>query len=100
MFQILGLTKMDHEDSNSGFELFSSQPDRKDYEKAPKETIYRFKLLGMEKPRKMSYKLKKGTSLPYTTVIGGDTQNISKSFLNKIVLLILINMSTTYYYMS
>jgi hypothetical protein len=30
---------MDHEDS-SGFELFSSQPDKREYEKAPEETIF------------------------------------------------------------
>ena len=39
MFQIFVLSKMDHEDSNSGFELFSSQPDKREFEKAPEETI-------------------------------------------------------------
>ena len=76
MFQIFVLSKMDHEDSNSGFELFSSQPDKREFENAPEETIFRFQLKYREKPRKMSYKLKQGTSLPYTTIIGGDSQRI------------------------
>ena len=76
MFQIFVLSKMDHEDSNSGFELFSSQPDKREFEKAPEETFFEFKL--QEKPRNMSYKLKQGTALPYTTNIGGDSQSIAK----------------------
>ena len=62
----------------SGFELFSSQPDKREFKKAPEETIFKFKLQDREKPRKMSYKLKQGTSLPYTTNIGGDSQRIAK----------------------
>ena len=53
MFQIFVLSKMDHEDSNSGFELFSSQPDKREFEKAPAETIFKFKLQDREKPHKM-----------------------------------------------
>ena len=83
------LSKMDHEDSNSGFELLSSQPDKKEFEKAPEETLFKFKLQDGDgnKARKMSYKLKKDTALPYSTIIGGlnvnEIKNRSNLFCNR-----------------
>ena len=64
---------MADEDSNSGFEMISSQPDKLSYETVPEETVYRFKFLTslMSTPKKIGYKLKKGVSLPYSINSGG-----------------------------
>ena len=62
----------DADDSNSGFELMSSQPEKQTYSSAPEDAIYKLKVKPiMGSSRKMSYRLKKGTSLPYTTLTGG-----------------------------
>ena len=64
---------MDNDDSNSGFVLLSSQPERKQLDKVPQETLFKFKIQTSDGdvPRKVSYKLKEGTALPYSTVIAG-----------------------------
>ena len=64
---------MDNDDSNSGFMLLSSQPERKQFDKVPEETLFKFKIHTSDQdgPRKVSYKLKEGRTLPYSTVISG-----------------------------
>ena len=60
-------------DSNSGFELISSQPDPiPTYDSVPEDKVYKIKVLDTKgAPRKVAYKLRKGISLPYTTKSGG-----------------------------
>ena len=70
-FATVGQVIMD-DDSNSGFELVSSQPEKNTYEHVPEERIYKFKLISdTEPPVKKSYKLKSGLSLPYRTNLCG-----------------------------
>ena len=59
------------DDSNSGFELFSSQPEKRSYDEVPVATLFKFRIKDADNARKISYKLKQGTLLPYTTNIGG-----------------------------
>ena len=60
------------DDSNSGFEMVSSQPEKNTYEHVPEVRIYKFKLISdIEPPVKKSYKLKSGLSLPYCTNLCG-----------------------------
>ena len=60
------------DDSNSGFELLSSQ-EKRPYDVVPQETFFKFKIKSEsgDISRKISYKLKQGSTLPYTTNIGG-----------------------------
>ena len=60
------------DDNSSGFELFSSQPEKQDYDEVPVETLLKFKINDAENGHKISYKLKQGTLLPYSTNIRGD----------------------------
>ena len=63
---------MADEDSNSGFDLISSQPERPTHETVPEDKIYRFKFLdNISEPKKVAYKLKKGSVLPYSRNLGG-----------------------------
>ena len=62
---------MGDEDSNSGFEFVFSQPERRQFEELPEEIIFEFKIQTSDGPRKVSYKLKEGTALPYRTAITG-----------------------------
>ena len=56
------------DDSNSGFELISSQPDHPTYETVPEDQVFKIKILDTKAAaRKVAYKLRKGCSLPYTT---------------------------------
>ena len=73
MFQIILDIDVMAEDSNSGFELISSQPERKQFDKVPKDSIFKFKVLVSAGHRKICYKLREGTVLPYRTVISGKT---------------------------
>lgn len=60
------------EDSNSEFELISSQPDHPTYETVPEDKVYRIKVLDTKgAARKVAYPLRKGCPLPYTTQAGG-----------------------------
>ena len=59
------------DDSNSGFELISSQPERKQFDIVPKDNVLKFKVMGSDGVRRISYKLREGTVLPYKTVISG-----------------------------
>jgi hypothetical protein len=64
---------MDGDDSNSGFEMISSQPEQTLYESVPEDKPFRFKLNSHHdiKPKKVCYLLKKGLMLPYNTNSGG-----------------------------
>ena len=56
-------------DSESDFELFSSQPEKASYETAPSDKVFKIKLLFIDpsaKAKKLSYQLKAGSPLPYT----------------------------------
>ena len=67
------------DDSNSGFELLSSQPEAKtSYDKVPETTVFKFKICAEHTARKISYRLKQGTHLPYTTHVGGKTELLIK----------------------
>ena len=68
---------MNEDDSNSGFEMISSQPDQILYESVPEDKTYRFKLSSHHiKPKKVCYVLKKGLMLPYTTNSGGKLRKL------------------------
>ena len=59
---------------DDSFEMISSQPDsaKPTYETVPEDRVYRFKFLGLlHAPKKVSYKLKTGCPLPYSTKSGG-----------------------------
>ena len=64
---------MADDDSNSGFEMLSSQPDKLSYETVPEETVYKFKFMTtlMLTPKKKAYKLKKGVSISFSINSGG-----------------------------
>ena len=68
---------LDFEDSNSGFEMISSQPDKPSekpsYKSVPEDQVFRFKFISQleTKPKKVCYKLRKGLDLPYVTDSGG-----------------------------
>ena len=68
---------MADEDSDSDFEMISSQPDKLSYETVPDETVYRFKFFTslISTPKKIGYKLKKGVSLPHSINSGGMFEN-------------------------
>ena len=59
------------EDSNSGFELLSSQPEKIPYDEVPEDILFKFKVQDAVTSRKISYKLKHGSFLPYSTNVGG-----------------------------
>jgi hypothetical protein len=69
---------MNEEDSNSGFEMISSQPDKPSHETVPEDKKFKFKIMSrLEIPaKKVGYLLKKGLMLPYTTNSGGKAQII------------------------
>ena len=85
MFQIIRPLKMTDDDSNSGFEMISSQPDKDIFEYVPDDRKYKFKIISRLEvgPKKVGYLLKKGLMLPYTTNSGGcsDKLNIFKMFI-------------------
>ena len=67
---------MDFDDSNSGFDLISSQPEIDYYSEVPEDKVYKFKFLSASAEddshkHKCRYNLKKGVALPYTTNSGG-----------------------------
>ena len=62
---------MFNEDSNSGFELLSSQGERKSFSKVPENTLFNIKVFGEVKSQKIGYKLMEGTDLPCTKIVGG-----------------------------
>ena len=59
---------MSDNDSDNGFELLSSQPNKDIYDFAPEDKLYK---ISVQFSRKFSYMLKKGTSLPHSTPVGG-----------------------------
>ena len=73
------------DDSNSGFEMISSQPDKDSFEYVPDDRKYKFKIISRLEvgPKKVGYLLKKGLMLPYTTNSGGCSHklNIFKMYI-------------------
>ena len=58
-------------DEDSDFELCSSQPEKKVFDVVPEDKRYKFKVMDPENSRKISYILKQGMRLPYSTNVGG-----------------------------
>ena len=84
LFQINRQLRMTDDDSNSGFEMISSQPDKDTFEFVPDDRKYKFKIISRLEmaPKKVGYLLKKGLMLPYTTNSGGypDKLDVLKLF--------------------
>ena len=62
---------MENEDSNSCFELLSSQGGKEAFTEVPEEIAFRFKIIDATKTRKFGYKLKAGVELPCLKDVGG-----------------------------
>ena len=62
---------MENEDSNSNFEMLSSQGKKNAYSEVPQETLFRFKIIETTKTKKFGYKLKAGVELPCVKDVGG-----------------------------
>ena len=60
---------MFEDDSNSGFDIISSEPDKFTFDSVPVDKVYKVKVVWPCK--KFSYKLEKGIGLPYSTNVGG-----------------------------
>ena len=65
----------DYDDSNSGFEMFCSQGDKKTFDEVPEDTIFKVKVVEDTKFKNIGYKLKKGVALPCDKIVAGK-QNI------------------------
>lgn len=62
---------MDRDDSNSGFEMLSSQGRKESFSMVPEDTVFRFKIFDSYKTKKFGYKLKEGVELPCVKEVGG-----------------------------
>ena len=62
---------MESEDSNSCFEMFGSQGHKKSFESVPEDAVYKVKVLGNPKNKRIGYKLKEGTELPCDKEVEG-----------------------------
>ena len=66
-----------------GLERVSSVKERKEkcYSEVPENKKYKLKIIDTEKTDKIGYKLKKGTKLPYNTILKGSNSSISATCL-------------------
>ena len=64
-------TTMDNDDSNSCYELISSQGRREEFSKVPEDIVFRFKVIDKNETKKIAYKLKEGVELPCEKDVGG-----------------------------
>ena len=66
-----------------GLERVSSVKERKEkcYNEVPENKKYKLKIIDTEKTDKIGYKLKKGTKLPYNTILKGSNSSISATCL-------------------
>ena len=69
MFQIFKMA--DGDDSNSCFEMFGSQGDKKTFEKVPEDTIFKIKVVEEAKTKHIGYKLMEGVDLPCDKIVAG-----------------------------
>ena len=78
-FQIMSSSDSEFE----GLERVSSVKERKEkcYSEVPENKKYKLKIIDTEKTDKIGYKLKKGTKLPYNTILKGSNSSISSTCL-------------------